>query len=274
VSELGPESRELFKKARRDFEPSARDTARMDHALARRLGFAIGALLSAPGTASASLGSAPGANAASAGGSALVGVTKWIGGVLLVGAAALTTYLAAHSPTRLGPREASGQGVPEAVDTSSTPPVTPIASPWHEVAPTETSPTVSDREQTSLASPLAAPSPRTPVSGGAGKPEAPGTRPLANAGARSGSLAEETRLVGGADEALRGGDPTRALALLDEHAKNFKDGILAEERAAERVTALCKLGRVGDARDEADRFLRTIPDSPLAVNVRASCGGR
>ena len=76
-----------------------------------------------------------------------------------------------------------------------------------------------------------------------------------------------------ADQALRTGDPARALELLDEHAWTFPDGVLAEERSAERVTTLCALGRVDQARAEAARFLATHAESPLAKVVRRSCGG-
>jgi hypothetical protein len=88
------------------------------------------------------------------------------------------------------------------------------------------------------------------------------------------SLDDETRLIGAADAALRAGDGASALLRLDEHARSFPDGVLAEERSAERVLALCALGRDADARTEADRFLSDRPRTPLAAKVRASCGGR
>jgi hypothetical protein len=91
-------------------------------------------------------------------------------------------------------------------------------------------------------------------------------------GGASATLGAETQLLRGADGALRTGDPAHALELLDEHAVAFPDGVLAEERSAERVTTLCALGRVADARVEAARFLATRPDSPLAKVVRRSCG--
>jgi hypothetical protein len=83
----------------------------------------------------------------------------------------------------------------------------------------------------------------------------------------------ETRLLRRADEALRSGRPALALELLDEHARTFPHGVLSEERSAERVTTLCALGRTDEARAEARRFLATTPDSPLASQIRGSCGG-
>ncbi len=49
--------------------------------------------------------------------------------------------------------------------------------------------------------------------------------------------------------------------------------MLGEERAAERILALCALGRKDEARTEAQRFLSRFPRSPVAERVRTSCGG-
>jgi hypothetical protein len=81
------------------------------------------------------------------------------------------------------------------------------------------------------------------------------------------------RLVGAAVDALHKGDPARALVLLDEHARSYANGVLAEERAGERVIALCDLGRVAEARSAATDFLRAHAHAPLAGRVRASCAG-
>ncbi|KYF49516.1 hypothetical protein BE04_37450 [Sorangium cellulosum] len=75
----------------------------------------------------------------------------------------------------------------------------------------------------------------------------------------------------GAQGALRAGDAGRALALLEEHAAEFRAGTLRQERMAARVFALCALGRIDEARAEAARFLRDAPRSPLAERVRAAC---
>jgi 2-oxoisovalerate dehydrogenase E1 component len=48
----------------------------------------------------------------------------------------------------------------------------------------------------------------------------------------------------------------------------------AEEREAERVIALCDLGRDAEARAAAQAFLRDRPRSPLSARVRESCGAR
>jgi hypothetical protein len=85
------------------------------------------------------------------------------------------------------------------------------------------------------------------------------------------TLEDETRLLQGGVAALQAGDPARALALFDAHTRAYPHGALAEERAGERVTALCNLGRIAEARSAAASFLQDYPHSPLADRVRASC---
>jgi hypothetical protein len=88
----------------------------------------------------------------------------------------------------------------------------------------------------------------------------------------SNTLEEETRLLRAAGVALGRGEAEQAIALLDEHAGRYPNGLLSEERAATRVFALCALGRTSQAQRDATTFLRTRPHSPLAARVRASCG--
>jgi hypothetical protein len=95
----------------------------------------------------------------------------------------------------------------------------------------------------------------------------------ANAGAGASGLDVELALLRDAHTALRDGDGAGALALLREHARRFPAGALSEERDAARVLALCKVGRVAEARDVASRFLREHPRSPQASRVARACDG-
>jgi len=95
--------------------------------------------------------------------------------------------------------------------------------------------------------------------------------PATPAAADPDTLAAETHRLREARAALKGGDASRALSLLDEQSAAGPQ--LREERAAARVLALCDLGRVDDARAAAARFLAESPRSPMADRVRASCGG-
>jgi hypothetical protein len=90
----------------------------------------------------------------------------------------------------------------------------------------------------------------------------------------SGTAAAEAELLRQANAARRAGDPSGALALLEEHRSRFANGTLVQEREAERVIVLCALGRPDDARAAGYVFLRDWPRSPLADRVQDSCGGR
>jgi hypothetical protein len=89
-------------------------------------------------------------------------------------------------------------------------------------------------------------------------------------GATPPSIQSELELIRGAQRHLHRGEARAALALLNEHAQRFPSGVLAQERDASRVLALCQAGDPG-ARAQAERFLQRSPQSPFAERVRASC---
>ncbi len=80
-------------------------------------------------------------------------------------------------------------------------------------------------------------------------------------------------LLADAQGAIQRADYGTALARLDEHQRQFPNGVLTEERTAARVVALCGAGHVPEARSLATSFLAKHPSSPLAPRVRSSCGG-
>ncbi|HEY3500864.1 MAG TPA: hypothetical protein VGK73_39500 [Polyangiaceae bacterium] len=85
------------------------------------------------------------------------------------------------------------------------------------------------------------------------------------------SLSEETALLARAQRELGAGNAASALSLLAAHAERFPNGALAEERSAARVLALCALGRVVEARRDAELFAARSPRSPLIPRLRDSC---
>lgn len=87
------------------------------------------------------------------------------------------------------------------------------------------------------------------------------------------TLAREARLLAEARRATASGDNTRALTLLDEHARTFPNGFLASDRAAEHIVVLCSLGRKSEATAEAQTFLAGRAPSPLTRRVSQSCAG-
>jgi outer membrane protein assembly factor BamD (BamD/ComL family) len=64
--------------------------------------------------------------------------------------------------------------------------------------------------------------------------------------------------------ALAAHDPARALRALNEHARRFPDGALAEEREGLRIAALQAAGKRDEAQRDADRFKKRYPRSVLS----------
>lgn len=98
--------------------------------------------------------------------------------------------------------------------------------------------------------------------------------PPRGSGEADDALQREARLLASARRASKAGEASRALALLDQHAKTFPDGWLASDRAAERIVVLCTLGRRDEARREAAVFLDGRAESPLTRRVASSCAGQ
>lgn len=91
---------------------------------------------------------------------------------------------------------------------------------------------------------------------------------------RSQKLAAEIEHLARVNAAVNAGDGARALALLAEYDREFRPGMLGEERAAASVLALCAAGRTADARGAAKRFATKWPRSPLSDRVAGSCAGK
>jgi hypothetical protein len=90
-------------------------------------------------------------------------------------------------------------------------------------------------------------------------------------GEEKSDLDAELLLMRSAYQALRAGDPQRALARLAEHAARFPTGQLAESRQVARIMALCQAGQVPAANAEAEAFLRVSPKSPFVARLRSLC---
>lgn len=88
------------------------------------------------------------------------------------------------------------------------------------------------------------------------------------------NVAEETRLLGRVQQALRTGNGALAWKLLGLYRRDYGRGALDEEASAAEVFALCAMGRTEQAKGAATRFLRQFPESPLDPRVRQSCGAQ
>jgi hypothetical protein len=182
---------------------------------------------------------------------------------------------AAREASRAQPlREPAAEPPPEAVR----------LEPLREVIPAEALREAIAAETLREAIPAEALHEAAPGAGGPspeGTPATPkrGFHPPPNAGSSSAlplvatTLEAETRLIRAGVAALHAGDPAAALALFEQHALEYPTGVLAEERSAERVIALCDLGRESEARSAAEVFLRDHARSPLADRLRESCAG-
>jgi hypothetical protein len=79
------------------------------------------------------------------------------------------------------------------------------------------------------------------------------------------------RLLSQAQAANQAGNSWHALNLLDEYSVRFPSGRLADVRAVARLVALCNLGQVSLARQEALRFQAKYPNSPFSDRVKGVC---
>jgi hypothetical protein len=83
-------------------------------------------------------------------------------------------------------------------------------------------------------------------------PSAP--KPAASTGPSEVALLDQAR-------ASLAGNPSRALALTEEHRRRFPKGALSQEREVIAIDALKKLGRSGEAKQRGDTFSAENPDT-------------
>lgn len=72
--------------------------------------------------------------------------------------------------------------------------------------------------------------------------------------------------------AIREGDGKAALGAIDQGLPQGQSSPLEEESTYSRILALCQLGRITEARQQAEGFLTRFPQSPLSARVRNTCG--
>jgi hypothetical protein len=219
------------------------------------------------------LGTIGGAAAAGAGGAAAEASTKTVTTAAKVNVAGLTSAKVVAIVAALAALGAFGAylvgGLRGAPAPSASPPVAapseapvtapPATAPAAEAPPWETPPV---RE-----APQAVPGPRHPTRvRPRTKADAPSPATAASPAAR---LGEETTLIRGARQALRGGEPARALQILEACRRRYPAGVLQQERERLTIEALVEDGRRAEASARAAQFLRKYPDSPHAGDVRA-----
>ncbi len=267
---LNPNDRALLEAGREGLEPSLDDRKRLRGAIAAQIGIAATISAASAGAtatsaaaatvATAGAGVASGSGGAAAG-TAVVAVVKGLAALVLLAGAGALGYRAMHSPAP-ATEVAHAQTAVAAPPSAIVPPiVNTVEMPAPNVVPAEiaSAPVVATSAMSTASSVVRAPSPSAKSS--------PAEAPV-------GTLSQETHLVADARAAMRSGDASRALTLLEEHARRFPGGVLSEEREAERVAALCAAGRGDEARMRAARFSRDYPRSALGAKVRAACAAR
>jgi len=204
-----------------------------------------GATLVEAASAAASTAATAGGTAAAAasGGTA---VLPWLaGGATLVAAVVVSAMLVSAEP------ETSGDEAAALVPASTAPVVAPAP-----IAPAPVQPPEATDEPDPAAEKIRAP--RQAAASAATAPRGPR------------HIDDEIDQLGRVQVALREGRADEALEMLREKGGG-EAGVLAEERLASEVFALCQLGKKREARQVARRFLRRSPSSPLAPRVRSSC---
>ena len=122
--------------------------------------------------------------------------------------------------------------------------------------------------------PSAPPALLTPVPEPVPEPTAqPASRPRPRTAEPAGTLADETALFGAIQQALRDGQPRRALADIARHERQYPRGAFRLERMVAKAEALCATGRTEAAARLREQFLGRHGASHLAPRMRAVCGG-
>lgn len=86
------------------------------------------------------------------------------------------------------------------------------------------------------------------------------------------SASEEALLVATAEAQLRSGHAAAALALYEQHLRDYPKGALRHESQSGRIVALCGVGRSAEARAEIERFAARHPSSPSLLRMQRACG--
>jgi hypothetical protein len=115
---------------------------------------------------------------------------------------------------------------------------------------------------------------REVIRGASRRPEISGTLAAEIAPVPAPGLAPldpELTVLRQAQEDLRAGLPAQALRRLTDYDRRFGKGALEEERRAIAAIAFCQVDPGPAAKAQAERFLRTAPESPLGERVRTAC---
>jgi hypothetical protein len=235
MSDLSPELQELVFAGKNASSPTPADFTRVQDALLTRLGTTVYvgtgvAQKNTPGSAARLLTSK------------VITITAFGVALVLSGTAYVVAQRRTSKTVAKPPIE-----VVAATTILSVPSISPIAT---------TSPAIEPTPSTELSSPSATTNDVVVVS-------------RAHASNRpSDSLSEEASILSRAEAELHRGRAEYALRLLNEHERKYPKGILAEERTAARIQALCSLGRNVEANSQ---LARLKPGSLHGARTQQAC---
>lgn len=182
----------------------------------------------------------------------------------LLVAASLTLALIGWSSLREHEAGEPTQASADAGVHASEPAPLPVAAPPRAATPMPTAPRV---EPAAVREPIVtAPSEPEPTP----RPR-PRARPRTTSPEPTASLGRERALIEQVHAALAEGDTASARARLDEHARDYAEGVFVQEREALAAIVECKSGALERGRELADEFLRAHPHAVLAARVRRTC---
>ena len=156
----------------------------------------------------------------------------------------------------------------------------PVAAPSSALTSAAPAPNSGDAQATrpptsvaaSAPSSAIAPAPSVPTSMAATAPSSALRASAAESSNPPQALGSELSLIAGAQQALRDGQPARALTVLNDHAARHPFGALRPERLAVRAVALCRMGETNAGRAELRKLETETPGSPLIRWARSNCG--
>lgn len=263
MSGLGPDAREILRKGRDGDNPSPADRARIRTALMATIATSAAATASSAANAAAEVGLP----------ASVESIKPFIGSIWggLFGKGVMVVFLCAAGmgAVALWPKDHSTSRA-SAPRIQEKPVSSMMVAPAHPDVSEKDALEKNDEPKTMAPFPLEQTKPLNirpnnpaPTSTALEEPEVPEES--------ADTLIAETQRLRKAHGAMRGGDPEKALELLSEQSAENEGQKLRAERAAARVLALCKLGRVAEAHAEAEAFLAQNPQSPLADRVRKAC---
>ncbi|MFO0588280.1 MAG: hypothetical protein U0441_12100 [Polyangiaceae bacterium] len=254
------------------------------------VGAAGSAGVGAAGAGSAGVGSA-GVGAAGAGsagvGSAGVGAGLAGGAVKAAGFSLLAKVGVSVAVVTIGAGSLLWSRAHEPRGQGSAPSIVTTANPFDDDTPPSSAPPVQEPSASATAADTAAPTgfpsagaianepranPLDVIPAAASAAPSSGAPSAASSSAPVDTLPEEMKLLAAAHAELSRGNPSGALALLDEHAAKYPRGTMAPERRATRAMALCKAGRTEEGLREVTALYGPDSKSPMAQKIAHACG--